>query len=63
MYRYDVYITIVIKGEIYQDLLIFKSFKAIDEDDIRYDAINRYYKKLNKCDSYKITIVRNFKEI
>lgn len=44
MYRYDVYVTIVIKGEIYQDLLIFKSFKEIDEDDIRYDAINRYYK-------------------
>lgn len=61
MYRYDVYVTIVIKGEIYQDLLIFESLKEIDEDDIRYDAINRYYKKLSKCDSYLINIIKKFK--
>lgn len=61
MYSYHVYTTIVIEGKIYQHLVIYKSFKEIDEDDIRYDTINRYCKELFKCDSYRINIIRKFK--
>ena len=61
MYKYEVYTTIVIKGEIYQQLVIYKSSKEIDEDTIRYDTVNRYCKELFKCDSYRINIIRKFK--
>lgn len=61
MYRYDVYTTIVIKGKVYQYMVIYKSIKEIDEDMIRYDTINRYHDKLIKCDAYNINIIRKFK--
>ena len=61
MYRYDVYTTIVINDKVYQYKVIYKSIKEIDEDMIRYDTINRYYEKLDKCDTYRIDIIRKFK--
>lgn len=60
MYKYCVTTTIVIKGKIYQDLVIYKSVKEIDI--IRYDIVNRYYDKLLKCDECRIDIVRMFEE-
>lgn len=60
MYRYKVYTTIVIKGQIYQHMVIYKSLKEIDKDMIRYDTINRYYEELVKCDAYHIHIVESY---
>lgn len=62
MYKYCVTTTIVIKGKIYQNLVIYKSVKEIDNDIIAYDTVNRYYDKLLKCDEYHIDIVRMFEE-
>jgi len=62
MYKYYATTTIRIKGKIYQDLVIYKSVKEIDNDIIRYDTVNRYYDKLLKCDEYRIDIVRLFEE-
>ena len=62
MYKYCATTTIVIKGKIYQDLVIYKSVKEINNDIIRYDTVNRYFDKLLKCDEYRIDIVRMYEE-